>query len=189
MRTIFPICIQLALQVRCETEGTRRPPGADCERRKLLQRPKDERKVHRSAKAAERCQFGAVQPELARAGRCRGARATGARWCHRANSQHGNSAASVLQVRFAKARRSLYCNIFGHGRNGGKKMTCARQRTHTNSRTDASIEEPCQCRCDIDRADEARTTWRTLVLCRTRVGFHTGMNLAVRPVSDLFVRR
>jgi hypothetical protein len=68
MRTIFPIRIQLALQVRCETEGTRRPPGADCERRKLLQRLKDERKVHRSAKAAERCQFGAVQPELARAG-------------------------------------------------------------------------------------------------------------------------
>src|ERR1700677_4841475 len=56
--------------------------------------------MRRSARASERCQFGAVRPELARAGRCRGARATGARWCHSATSQHGSSAGSVLQVRF-----------------------------------------------------------------------------------------
>ena len=58
-------------------------------------------------------------------------------------------------------------------------MTCARQRTHTNSRPDAGIENPRQCRCDIDRADQACNTWRTLVPRRTRVGFDTGMNLAV----------
>jgi hypothetical protein len=58
-------------------------------------------------------------------------------------------------------------------------MTCARQRTHTNSRPDAGIENPRQCRCNIDRADEACNTWRTLVPRRTRVGFDTGMNLAV----------
>jgi hypothetical protein len=79
--------------------------------------------------------------------------------------------------------------MFGRGRNGGKKWPVPDSaRIQPVGLTPAS-RIPVNARCDIDRADEACTTWRTLVPCRTRVGFHTGMNLAVGPMSDLFVRR